>query len=61
LKAHSSCCAAALPRILDITRRALNNSFQDGQRTLCNFNQGQPNNGMHPTANSAAFIRKTML
>jgi len=26
---------------------------------LCSFNQGQPNNGMHPTANSAALIRKT--
>ena len=25
------------------------------------FNRGQPNNGMHPTANSAAFIRKTCL
>jgi hypothetical protein len=22
--------------------------------------QGQPNNGMHPTANSAAFMRETL-
>jgi len=25
------------------------------------YESGQPNNGMHPTANSAALIRETML
>jgi hypothetical protein len=57
LKAHFSCFAAALPLVLDITRRALNNSFRGGQRKLYAFNRGQPNNGMHPTAKSATFIR----
>jgi hypothetical protein len=56
LTSHFACRAAALPHILDAARQKLNNSIRGSQRTLIDFNQGQPNNGMHPTANSAAFI-----
>jgi hypothetical protein len=58
MKAHVACRAAALPLMLDLTKRALDNSFRGGQRTLCAFNGGQPNNGMHPTGHSADVIRK---
>ena len=31
-----------------------------GIRRYLRAGQGQPNNGMHPTANSAAFIRENL-
>jgi hypothetical protein len=58
LTAHVPRHAAALPLILDIARRALNNSFRGGWRILNNFKHGQPNNGMHPTGHSGNVIRK---
>jgi hypothetical protein len=51
-------CAAALPLILDIARRALNNSLRGGWRALIGFKHGQPNIGMHPTGESGNVIRK---
>jgi len=59
LKAYVPRRAAALPRPLDSAKRALNNSFRGGRQALRNSNDGQPNNGMHPTANSVALIRET--
>jgi len=58
LKAHVARHAAALPLVLDIARRTLNNSLRGEWRTLNNFNRGQPNIGMHPTGNSVNVIRK---
>ncbi|MBA2734699.1 MAG: hypothetical protein H0U54_17695 [Acidobacteria bacterium] len=58
LKAHVPRPAAALPLILDIARRALNNPLRGEGRRLNGFNHGQPNNGLHATGLSAAFIRK---
>jgi len=50
-------CAAALPLILNLARRVLNHSLRGGWRALIGFKHGQPNIGMHPTADSAALIR----
>ena len=61
LKAHVPRRAAALARSLDIARRALNNSLRGERRRLNGFNHGQPNNGLHATGLSAAFIRKTWM
>jgi hypothetical protein len=58
LMAHVARHAAALPLILGIARRTLNNSLRGGWRTLNNFNRGQPNIGMHPTGESGNVIRK---
>ncbi|MBA2732953.1 MAG: hypothetical protein H0U54_08700 [Acidobacteria bacterium] len=36
----------------------MNNSLRGERRRLNGFNHGQPNNGLHATGLSAAFIRK---
>jgi len=61
LKTHVSRRAAALQSILDIAKRALNNSRRGGWRGLNGSAHGQPNNGLHATGLSAAFIRKTWM
>ena len=58
LKTHVSRRAAALQSILDIAKRALNNSRRGGWRGLNGSAHGQPNKGLHATGLSAAFIRK---
>jgi len=59
LTTHVARHAAALPHTLDIARRALNNSFRGGWRTLNNFKQGaaeqrhapdREEGGFHPLA-----------
>ena len=58
LTAHVARHPAALPLILDIARRTLNNSLRGGWHALIGFNRGQPNIGMHPTGESGNVIRK---
>lgn len=51
--------AAALPHTLDIARRGLNNPIEvSGERCAISSN-GQPNKGMHPTANSVVLMCET--